>query len=497
MRAADTPGCRSARRARRSARRCSSSRWSLGREIIAPRTLSDGPGRRRAPLEVIISVRLLTRSGCARRQALRDHAAHRRAADMGLGDAERVEHADAVVRHVAERVRALDAQAEGVAQRVEREVGNAGGVEALAQADVAVVEADHAKAARRPAAATKSSCQPSSCMPRPMISSSGSPLRRAVVFDFEARCRWPRSASRGRGGGQAGGAHRLGHAGAEEPAPRAGHVERLPLRRSAAPAGRRWRRARAGSCPCRHGWRAPRCSRPAARARSGCSATRRCRRCASRSRSSAPAARIRICAITLRVADLAAAQQLVDAPGVGVCGWPVNGVPSVIDAARRARDAPWPSRGRRCRPGSSRSGSPAGRCGRRRSRMSAAQRSSTPSRGPKLKPWPQACVDVAEAAQEAAQRPGGDVVRAQPGKDQHRMAVAARQAAQPGQGGEHRDELERRAAFEQHQQGTRGTRRVVPVRAACGGRGLGMRSRRVEACGMVAAGPAVGRGRTP
>ena len=53
----DTPGCRSrvesARSARRSPRRSSPG----GREIIAARTFRLGPGRRRAPLEVIISVR--------------------------------------------------------------------------------------------------------------------------------------------------------------------------------------------------------------------------------------------------------------------------------------------------------------------------------------------------------------------------------------------------------------------------------------------------------
>ena len=148
---------------------------SLGREIIAPRTLSDGPRQPARAARGHHQGQALDPLRVARRDALRDHAAHRRAADMRLGDAERVEHADASAAMSAERVRALDAQAERVAQRVEREVRHAGCVEALAQADVAVVEADDAKAARRRARATKSSCQPSSCMPRPMISSSGSP----------------------------------------------------------------------------------------------------------------------------------------------------------------------------------------------------------------------------------------------------------------------------------------------------------------------------------
>ena len=37
----------------------------FGREMSEPRTFSEGPGSRRAPLVVIISVRLFNRAGCA------------------------------------------------------------------------------------------------------------------------------------------------------------------------------------------------------------------------------------------------------------------------------------------------------------------------------------------------------------------------------------------------------------------------------------------------
>jgi hypothetical protein len=84
----------------------------------------------------------------AHREVLRDHAAHRRAADMRGGQAERLDQRRAVVGQVGQRVRALHAQAGEVAQRVQREVGHAEVVVALRQADVAVVEADDAKAPR-------------------------------------------------------------------------------------------------------------------------------------------------------------------------------------------------------------------------------------------------------------------------------------------------------------------------------------------------------------
>ena len=59
-------------------------------------------------------------------------------------NAERVEHAGSVVGHVGHGVGAGDRHADRVLQRIEGEVGCTEVVEALAQADVAVVEADHA-----------------------------------------------------------------------------------------------------------------------------------------------------------------------------------------------------------------------------------------------------------------------------------------------------------------------------------------------------------------
>jgi len=108
---------------------------SGGRAINAPRTFSEGPGSWREPLRR------------ARGHALRDHSAHRGTTHVSLRDAERVEHADRVVGHVGQAVGALHRQAERVAQGAEHEVGHALGVEALAQPDVAVVEAHDPKAA--------------------------------------------------------------------------------------------------------------------------------------------------------------------------------------------------------------------------------------------------------------------------------------------------------------------------------------------------------------
>ena len=83
----------------------------------------------------------------AGRQHLRDHAAHRRADDMGALDAEVVQQALHVVGHVDQRVGHLAAAARHVAQhpRVDRAVGLLA-VQLRRQAGVAVVEADDAVA---------------------------------------------------------------------------------------------------------------------------------------------------------------------------------------------------------------------------------------------------------------------------------------------------------------------------------------------------------------
>jgi hypothetical protein len=79
-------------------------------------------------------------------QALGDHAAHRRAYYVRPCDAQRVEHAERVERHVLQRVGRVHLQAEAVANGLPHHVAGARVVEALAQADVAVVVAHHAKA---------------------------------------------------------------------------------------------------------------------------------------------------------------------------------------------------------------------------------------------------------------------------------------------------------------------------------------------------------------
>ena len=66
---------------------------------------------------------------------------------MGACDAECAEHAQRVDRHVGQVVRGAHRQVQRVAQRCQRQVRHAGGVEAAAEAGVAVVEAHDAKAA--------------------------------------------------------------------------------------------------------------------------------------------------------------------------------------------------------------------------------------------------------------------------------------------------------------------------------------------------------------
>ena len=62
------------------------------------------------------------------------------------GNAERVEHADPVMRHVGEGVGHLGRKADLLAQDLDRQAGRAGAFHLLAEADVAVVVADHAEA---------------------------------------------------------------------------------------------------------------------------------------------------------------------------------------------------------------------------------------------------------------------------------------------------------------------------------------------------------------
>ena len=230
------------------------------------------------------------------------------------GDAQRVEHADARRRPcrractgslTAGRARSAASRARGSARR------------RSSKPWLRPMSRLSKRMTRKPRAtrlATKSSGQPISCMPRPMIEQQRLAAAASRGRRLRARCRWRRSASvRQRAVADVA----IGAAGAEEPAPRAARVERLPLRRSAAPADRRPRTAPADSCPCRCGWRGPRCSRSAGPGRSGCTARRRCRRCANRSRSSAPAAACAAARSASASPTLLPAQQLEDAPGVG------------------------------------------------------------------------------------------------------------------------------------------------------------------------------------
>ena len=122
-RRADRPGCRSARRDARSARRCPRPLRPRGREIIAPRTLRVAPGSRRAPLEVIIRVRLLTRSGA--RAAMRWAIIPPIDAPQTWAEAMPSTSSTATLSAAMslERVGAPDAQAEREAQRIERRLG--------------------------------------------------------------------------------------------------------------------------------------------------------------------------------------------------------------------------------------------------------------------------------------------------------------------------------------------------------------------------------------
>mmetsp|Transcript_77776 Transcript_77776/g.215559 ORF Transcript_77776/g.215559 Transcript_77776/m.215559 type:complete len:313 (+) Transcript_77776:1155-2093(+) len=109
--------------------------------------------QRAAHLEALLGQAAMAAGGHHQRQAfhagrmgkaqvLGDHAAHGRAADMGLGDAQRVQHADGIAREVGDLVGGLQRQAQGVQQRRQRDVGLAELVKGLAEADVPVVEAD-------------------------------------------------------------------------------------------------------------------------------------------------------------------------------------------------------------------------------------------------------------------------------------------------------------------------------------------------------------------
>ena len=123
------------------------------------------------------------------------------------------------------------------------------------------------------------------------------------------------------------------------------------------------------------------------------------------------------------------------------------------DAAHADRASAWPVRGRRCRPGSSRSGWPCARLLSTASSTCSLADRSTPARGPKLKPWfqPEAC--VAQTLQVAAQREGGRIAGRQAGEHDDRVAVAGRCALQREPGRNHGAKLPGRTQFHGHQPG--------------------------------------------
>ncbi len=79
-------------------------------------------------------------------QALRDHAAHGGADDVGLGNAQRVQHAERIVGHVLHAVGWVDGQAQAMLDRGQQHVGRTQMVKVLTEANVAVVQPNDAMA---------------------------------------------------------------------------------------------------------------------------------------------------------------------------------------------------------------------------------------------------------------------------------------------------------------------------------------------------------------
>jgi len=218
-----------------------------GRPISARWTSSRGCCNRRDPEVVIISVRLFTRPGCLAARLLRDHAAHRRAAKMHACDASASSTPTASAAMSAIEYGACTGRRTALAQRGPGEIGHAQVIEAVRQARVAVVDADDAKAARHEHLHQLVG-QPMSCMPRPMISSNGSPLAgpwsstsMPIAVGGNAhqappgRPKRPDPQGPRRGPLRAQGDHAAGVQGAmsglEEPTPRAAQIEALPALR--------------------------------------------------------------------------------------------------------------------------------------------------------------------------------------------------------------------------------------------------------------------------
>lgn len=83
------------------------------------------------------------------RDALRDHSAHRRADHMRLLDSQCIEQAGRVRRHIRQGIGRLDFKPQLVPDHHLEDARRLRSVHLLAQADIAIVEPDDAKAARR------------------------------------------------------------------------------------------------------------------------------------------------------------------------------------------------------------------------------------------------------------------------------------------------------------------------------------------------------------
>ena len=124
-------------------------------------------------------------AGAAGGQALRDHAAHRGADHVGAPDAQRIEHAQRVVRHVLQGVGASAPAGRCAAARSARS-----GCRCRPRRSPGSGRCRGCRGARpgsrhRPATARSPSGQAMSCMPRPMMSSTTGRPSPPRVFDLD------------------------------------------------------------------------------------------------------------------------------------------------------------------------------------------------------------------------------------------------------------------------------------------------------------------------
>ena len=191
-----------------------------------------------------------------RRQVLRDHPAHRRAADVRAAMPSASSTPSASSAMSASRVGRVHRQAERVAQLATQ-------VRHAAASKPCSGRCRGCRSGSRESRASTSSVDqvvgPGDQLHAQAHDQQQRPPRGGPWSSTSSAGRWPDLHARSRA-----------QAAPALPAPArknqrrsAARLERLPLLRVAAPGGRRSRTAPAGSCPCRCGWLAPRCSRPA------------------------------------------------------------------------------------------------------------------------------------------------------------------------------------------------------------------------------------------